>query len=303
MPKESKRRERAGNGAQGRPDGGGLEPGLHLVATPIGNAQDIGLRALDVLARADVIAAEDTRRLRTLLQIHGIALGDRPLVSYHDRNGAARRPQILRWLEEGRSVALVSDAGMPLVADPGYRLVQATIEAGHPLTAVPGASAPLVALALSGLPTDRFLFAGFLPTKTAARRSEIGRLAAVPATLLFFESPRRLAATLADLAAVLGDRPAAVARELTKQFEEVRRGTLSDLAAAYGSESDPKGEIVLVVGPPAEDAAEASPEALDAALTEALSRLTLKAAVQEVSVRLGLPRKVVYARALELREE
>ncbi|MEM9146963.1 MAG: 16S rRNA (cytidine(1402)-2'-O)-methyltransferase [Pseudomonadota bacterium] len=278
-----------------------LPPGLYLVATPIGNAGDIALRAIDVLARADVVAAEDTRRLRTLFQIHDIDLGHRPLISYHDRNGAARRPQILGWLAEGRSVALVSDAGTPLVADPGYRLVQGAIEGGHGLTAVPGASAPLVALALSGLPSDRFLFGGFLPPKTAARRTELAELAPVPATLVLFESPQRVAAALGDMAAVLGDRPAAVARELTKRFEEVRRGTLAGLAEAYAQEPAPKGEIVVVIGPPLRDLDQAEGD-LDTALDDALSRLSLKDAVAEVSATLGLPRKRVYARALERRE-
>lgn len=297
MTTESKRREPAGTGTGPEP----LAGGLHLVATPIGNAADITLRALEVLARADVIAAEDTRRTRTLLQIHGVALGDRPIVSYNDHNGAARRPQILRWLEEGRSVALVSDAGMPLVADPGFRLVEAAIAGGHALTALPGASAPLVALALSGLPTDRFLFAGFLPARAGARRAELAGLAPVPATLILFESPRRLAETLDDMAAVLGDRPAAVARELTKRFEEVRRGSLSALAHHY-ADAPPKGEIVVLVGPPADDGAQASEEALDAALGDALARCSLKDAVAEVSARLALPRKAVYARALALKD-
>ncbi|MEO1599689.1 MAG: 16S rRNA (cytidine(1402)-2'-O)-methyltransferase [Pseudomonadota bacterium] len=301
MPEESKRRQTRAQDPEQRARGA-LEGGLYLVATPIGNAADISLRALEVLANADAIAAEDTRRLRTLFQIHGLHVGDRPLVSYHDRNGAQRRPQILRWLEEGLSVALVTDAGMPLVADPGFRLVEAAIAGGFGLTAVPGASAPLVALALSGLPTDRFLFAGFLPPKSAARRSELATLVGMPATLILFESPRRLAAALADMAEVLGDRPAAVARELTKRFEEVRRGTLGGLAEAYASEALPKGEIVVVIGPPLPAAPEDEADALEMALPEALARLSLKDAVAEVANRLGLPRKTVYARALELRE-
>ncbi len=301
MADESKRAGPSDGPETGPAGAAPIPPGLHLVATPIGNARDITLRALDTLAGADAIAAEDTRRTRQLMQIHGIALGGRPIVSYHDRNGPARRPQILGWLAEGRSVALVSDAGTPLVADPGYRLVEAALAAGHGVSVVPGPSAALAALSLAGLPTDRFLFAGFLPPKPTARRSALADLAAVPASLVFFESPRRAAETLADMAAVLGDRPAAMARELTKRFEEVRRGSLSSLAADL-AEHEPRGEVVLVVGPPG--AAERSPEeqaaALDTALAEALARATVKDAAREVADRLGLPRRDVYARALAL---
>ncbi len=275
-------------------------PGLHLVATPIGHARDITLRALDVLAGADAIAAEDTRRTRKLLQIHGIALGTRPLVSYHDQNGAARRPQILGWLAEGFSVALCSDAGTPLVADPGYRLARDAIAAGHAVTAVPGPSAALAALSLSGLPSDRFLFAGFLPQRRAARRAALAELAPVPATLVLFESPRRVADTLADAVELLGDRDAAVARELTKRYEEVRRGPLSELSAAAAA-AEIRGEVALVIGPPSAERAEAAAEAaLDDALAAALAEESLKDAVRRVSLELGLPRRRVYARALEI---
>lgn len=276
-----------------------LSPGLWLVATPIGNAADITLRALDVLARADVLAAEDTRRTRQLMDIHGIALAGRPMVSYHDRNGAARRPQILDWLAEGRSVAYASDAGTPLIADPGYRLAEAVRDAGHGVHAAPGASAVLTALSLAGLPTDRFLFAGFLPPKSAARRTALAELAAVPATLVFYESPRRVAAVLADMAEVLGDRPAALTRELTKKFEEVRRGTLSGLAGALAEEDAPRGEVVLVVGPPG-DAAPPSVDDLDALLIAALEGSGTKDAARAVADQTGLPRREVYARALVL---
>jgi 16S rRNA (cytidine1402-2'-O)-methyltransferase len=277
-----------------------LDPGLYLVATPIGNARDITLRALDVLAAADVLAAEDTRNTRRLLDIHGVRRDGRRLVPYHDHNGAAQRPRLLAALAEGRSVALVSDAGTPLVADPGYRLAAEAIAAGHPVTAVPGASALLAALAVAGLPTDRFLFAGFLPPRSAARRRALGELAAVPATLVFYESPRRLAESLADMAAVLGEaRPAAVARELTKRFEETRRAPLGSLAAAYAAEPEPRGEVVVLVGGPGEAEA-ASPEALDAALEAALARASVKDAAAEVAAALGLPRREVYARALAL---
>ena len=279
---------------------GPLAPGLYLVATPIGNARDITLRALDVLAAADVLAAEDTRNTRRLLTIHGVR---RPqggqLVPYHDHNGAAQRPRLLAALAEGRSVALVSDAGTPLVADPGYRLAAEAIAAGHPVTAVPGASAALAALAVAGLPTDRFLFAGFPPPRSAARRRALAELAAVPGTLVFYESPRRLAASLADMAATLGaDRPAAVCRELTKRFEETRRGTLGALAAEYAAAPEPRGEVVVLVGPPAAQAA--SGEALDAALAAALPGCSVRDAAEAVAAELGLPRRQVYARALAL---
>ena len=279
---------------------GPLAPGLYLVATPIGNARDITLRALDVLAAADVLAAEDTRNTRRLLTIHGVR---RPqggqLVPYHDHNGAAQRPRLLAALAEGRSVALVSDAGTPLVADPGYRLAAEAISAGHPVTAVPGASAALAALAVAGLPTDRFLFAGFPPPRSAARRRALAELAAVPGTLVFYESPRRLAASLADMAATLGaDRPAAVCRELTKRFEETRRGTLGALAAEYAAAPEPRGEVVVLVGPPAAQAA--SGEALDAALAGALPGRSVRDAAEAVAAELGLPRRQVYARALAL---
>lgn len=291
-----------GDGAGARHGSGDAPPplsaGLWLVATPIGNAADITLRALDVLARVDVLAAEDTRRTRQLMDIHGIALAGRPMVSYHDRNGAARRPQILAWLAEGRSVAFASDAGTPLIADPGYRLAEAAREGGYDVHALPGASAVLTALSLAGLPTDRFLFAGFLPPKSGARRTALAALAAVPATLVFYESPRRTAAALADMAEVLGDRPAALTRELTKKFEEVRRGSLAELAEALAEEDTPRGEIVLVVGPPGETVPDAAD--LDALLTEALERLGTKDAAREVAAQTGLPRREVYARALAL---
>lgn len=282
------------------PDGAGaLAAGLYLVATPIGNARDISLRALDVLASADLLAAEDTRTTRRLLEIHGIRRGGRGLVAYHDHNGAAVRPRLLAALAAGRSVALVSDAGTPLLADPGYRLVADARAAGHPVTAVPGASALLSALSIAGLPTDRFLFAGFLPPKRAARRRTLGELAAVPTTLVFYESPRRVAECLADMAEVLGpDREAAVCRELTKRFEETRRGSLGGLATAYGAEPDPRGEVVLLVGPPV--AAPPTSEALDAALVAALQAHTVRDAAAEVAAALGLARREVYARALEL---
>ncbi|HUS54093.1 MAG TPA: 16S rRNA (cytidine(1402)-2'-O)-methyltransferase [Thermohalobaculum sp.] len=279
-----------------------LESGLYLVATPIGNAADITLRALEVLARADALAAEDTRQTRKLMEMHGIALAGRPMISYNDRNGVERRPRILAWLRDGMSVAYCSDAGTPLVADPGYRLAEMAVAEGMGLTAIPGASAVLTALSLAGLPTDRFLFAGFLPPKRGARKKALDELAAVPATLIFYESPRRLASALADMAAMLGDlRPAAVARELTKKFEQVRRGPLGELAAQYAAEDAPKGEVVVLVGPPDAGVAHAkSAASLDDALAEALLTLSIKDAARAVATSLDLPRRDVYARALEL---
>ena len=278
--------------------GGGVDPGLHLVATPIGNAGDVTLRALEVLAGAEVIAAEDTRSARRLMEMHGIALGGRRLVPYHDRNGETARPALLAALREGRSVALVSDAGTPLIADPGFKLVRAAAEAGLPVTALPGPSAVLAALCLSGLPTDRFLFAGFPPPRQAARRAMLAELRGLRATLVFLESPRRTAETLADMATVLGaGRAAALCRDLTKRFEEVRRGALGALAEAAAAEP-PRGEVVLVVGPPEAEADD--DDALDAALHAALARLSPKAAVAEVAAATGRPRREVYARALAL---
>ncbi|WP_198671022.1 16S rRNA (cytidine(1402)-2'-O)-methyltransferase [Oceanibium sediminis] len=276
-----------------------LAPGLYLVATPIGTADDITLRALRVLADADMLAAEDTRTARRLMEIHGVALTGRQLVPYHDHNGAQARPRLLRALQDGKSVAYVSDAGTPLIADPGYKLAAEAIAADLPVFAAPGASALLAALSVAGLPTDRFFFAGFLPPKSAARRAQLGEFAQIPGTLVFYESPRRLAACLADMAKTLGDRPAAVCRELTKKFEEVRRGPLETLAAAYADEAPPKGEIVIVVGPPF--GAEASAETLDKALEAALRDNSLKDAASIVAEATGLPRKQVYARALELK--
>jgi 16S rRNA (cytidine1402-2'-O)-methyltransferase len=254
---------------------------------------------LDILESADILAAEDTRTARKLMDIHGVKRDRRAILPYHDHNGAAQRPRLLAALAEGKSVALVSDAGTPLIADPGFKIAAEAIAAGHAVVAAPGASALLAALSVAGLPTDRFLFGGFLPPKDMARRKALAALAAVPATLVFYESPRRLAATLAAMADALGaERPAAVCRELTKRFEETRRGTLGALAAEYGAEDAPKGEIVVVVGPPLET--EVAEEDLDAALAAALDGASVKDAATEVAARLGLPRRQVYARALEL---
>jgi 16S rRNA (cytidine1402-2'-O)-methyltransferase len=276
-----------------------LVPGLHIVATPIGNLRDITLRALDTLRAVDLIACEDTRVFAKLASAHGIAV---PTVAYSDATQDASEPRLLRALDAGQRVALVSDAGMPLISDPGYRLVRAALAAGHAVTAVPGPSAVPMALALAGLPTDRFFFGGFLPAKASERRRAIADAAVVPSTLVFFEAPHRLAASLADLAELLGDRPAAIARELTKLFEEVRRAPLTELASRYATEGEVRGEIVIVIGPPGETVAPAA-ETLDAALRQALASASVKDAAAEVAARFGLRRREVYARALELKRQ
>jgi 16S rRNA (cytidine1402-2'-O)-methyltransferase len=274
-----------------------VAPGLHIVATPIGNMADITLRAIDVLRGVDLIACEDTRVFAKLASRYGISA---PTLAYSDATQDAAEPRIVKALGQGKRVALVSDAGMPLISDPGYRLVRAALAGGHGVTSAPGASAVPMALALSGLPTDRFFFGGFLPAKSVERRRAIGEAAIVPATIVFFEAPHRLAASLADLAELLGARPAAVARELTKLFEEVRRGTLPDLAQHYATGAEVKGEIVLVIGAPIEGAAPAA-GTLDDALREAMAGASVKDASSEVAARLGLKRRDVYARALELK--
>lgn len=273
-----------------------IAPGLHVVATPIGNLRDITLRALATLAAADAVIAEDTRVSRNLLAHYGVTT---PLVAYHEHNAAVMRPHLLARLNEGAALALISDAGTPLISDPGYKLVAEALAAGVSVTSVPGPSAVLAALVVAGLPTDRFFFEGFLPPKSAARRARLNELAAVPGTLVFFESPRRLAEMLADLAAELGDRDAAVARELTKLYETIRRGTLSELAARFAAEAPPKGEIVVLVGPPAA-AAPLAEEQLDPLLAKALETLSVKDAAAAVSAQTGAPRRQVYARALML---
>ncbi len=277
-----------------------LSPGLYLVATPIGNASDITLRALHVLRQADAIFAEDTRVTAKLLALHGL---NRPLHSYREHNADRAETEILRELEQGRAVALVSDAGTPLVSDPGQRLVETVAAKGYPVFPIPGASAALAALTASGLASDKFLFAGFLPARGAERRRAIRELETVPATLIFFEAPSRLAESLADLAALLGPRDAAVARELTKLHEEIRRASLNDLAAHYARHPDVKGEVVVVVAPPSATAPVTSVETLDAQLVEALKRHPVKDAAAIVAAALGLPRREVYARALELRKQ
>jgi len=273
-----------------------IAPGLHVVATPIGNLGDITIRALATLAAADAVIVEDTRVTRGLLSHYGVTT---PMIAYHEHNAAMVRPQLLKRLDEGAALALVSDAGTPLVSDPGFKLVEEAIAAGVVVSCAPGPSAALAALVVAGLPTDRFFFEGFLPNKSAARRARINEIAAAPATLVFFESARRLAETLADLAAELGPRPAAVVRELTKIYEETRRGSLDALAADYAAMPTPRGEIVVVVGPPGEGAP-VSDDALDALLAETLASASLKDAAAIVSARTGAPRRRVYARALAL---
>jgi 16S rRNA (cytidine1402-2'-O)-methyltransferase len=272
-----------------------LAAGLHIVATPIGNLGDITVRALDTLAAADLIACEDTRVTRKLTERYGIAT---PLTPYHEHNAAEARPRLLERIAAGAAVALVSDAGTPLVSDPGFKLARAARAAGLMVTAVPGPSAVLAALAVSGLPTDRFLFEGFLPAKEAQRRKRIEEIKRIPATLVLFESGPRLAATLADLAAALAPREAAVCRELTKLHEDVRRGGLAALAAEYAEHGAPRGEIVIVVAPPSPEAHEAGD--LDALLRQALARVSVKEAVGEIAAVTGQPRREVYRRALAL---
>ncbi len=275
-----------------------LAAGLYLIATPIGTARDITLRALDLLATAEVLVAEDTRSLRHLMEIHGVVLGERPLWAYHDHNGARMRPRVLAALAEGRSVLYASEAGTPMVADPGFDLGRAAVAAGYPLISAPGPSAVIAALTLSGLPTDRFLFAGFLPSTSARRKTVLKELAAVPATLVFYESPRRAAAMLADAAEVLGgDRPAALCREITKKFEETRRDTLENLARNAAAEAL-KGEIVVVIG--RGDSPDVKEVDIDRALDAALMGESVRDAADQVAAALGLPRRQVYQRALQL---
>jgi 16S rRNA (cytidine1402-2'-O)-methyltransferase len=274
-----------------------IRPGLHVVATPIGNLGDISFRALATLAAADTIIAEDTRVAKKLLAHYGIAT---PLVAYHEHNAEVIRPHLLARLMDGAALALVSDAGTPLISDPGFKLVADSLAQNIEVMSVPGASAVLAALVVAGLPTDRFFFEGFLPPKSAARRARIKELAVIPGTLVFFESPRRVAETLRDLAAVLGARDGVIARELTKCFETVRRAPLPDLASTLAAEPTPKGEIVLLVGPPGTQLLKTQADDLDARLSQALENLSVKDAAAVVSAETGEPRRRVYARAIKL---
>ena len=294
-PVQGEAAESSGNGERAI-----VPAGLHLVATPIGNARDITLRALDILAGADVLAAEDTRSLRKLMEIHGIARAGRPLLAYHDHNGPRMRPHIMEQLAQGKSVAYASEAGTPLVADPGYQLASAAIDAGFPVLAAPGASAVLAALTVSGLPTDRFCFLGFPPTTRDMRRRFLTEAARIPATLILYESPRRVRETLGDLCDTMGSaRKAVAARELTKRFESVARGTLGELVDVF-AQTPPRGEFVILIERPAP--VRASRQELEEALEMALQESSLSAAVAQVSADLGLPRREVYQAALTVRD-
>jgi len=274
-----------------------LEPGLYIVATPIGNLGDLSPRAAHILSHADVIAVEDSRVTAKLLNHIGVK---RPMIPYHDHSTESVRAGLVARMGS-EAVALVSDAGTPLISDPGYKLVRDARAAGHMVVTIPGPSAAISALTLAGLPTDRFLFMGFLPSKAQARSSTIAEVEGIRATLVFYESGPRLSASLAALAQGLGEREAAVARELTKKFEECVTGTLSALANRY-ADAQPKGEIVIVVAPPG-DAAPPSEEDADAALSEALTRLPASKAAGEVARKFGLDRKALYARAMAMKSE
>ncbi len=275
-----------------------LEPALYIVATPIGNLSDITVRALETLAAADVVACEDTRVTRILLDRYGIARRTTP---YHEHNAAEAGARLVERLQEGKSVALVSDAGTPLVSDPGYRLVEMALEAGIRVVPIPGASALLAALSGAGLPTDTFLFAGFLAAKAGQRRARLEELSRVPATLVFYESPRRLDDTLAAMAETLGDRRAVVARELTKTFEEFRRGTLDELAAHYADAGAPKGEVVICVAPPL--AQSANEEDVDVMLAELVPELGASRAAAEAAKRTGLKKSDLYRRLMDMKAD
>ncbi len=276
-----------------------IDSGLYIVATPIGNLRDITLRALDVLASVDEVLAEDTRVARKLFDAYSLKTS---LTPYHDHNGARRRPEILDKLADGGAIALISDAGTPLVSDPGWKLVSDAAQAGHKIIPLPGPSAMLAALVTSALPSDRFQFCGFLSAKSGARQKQITALKPIDATLIFYESGPRLVQCLSDLAEGLGkDRDAAVARELTKLFEETRRGTLSSLAEHYAEIGAPKGEIVVLVGPP--KTISASAEDLDQALRAVLGSGPLKTIAADVAEALKLPKRDVYQRALALKSE
>jgi 16S rRNA (cytidine1402-2'-O)-methyltransferase len=273
-------------------------PGLHLVATPIGNLGDITLRALETLAGVEIIACEDTRITRRLTERYGISAQLKP---YHEHNAALARPKILERLAQGASIALVSDAGTPLISDPGFKLVREVCAAGHTVIALPGPSSVLAALAVAALPTDRFFFEGFLPPRETARRARLAELARIEATLVMFESGSRVQNTLADLAAIMGSRDAAICREMTKLHEEIRRAPVSELAAAAAT-LETRGEFVLVIGPPANDATMAVDE-LDELLRQRLARDSVKDAVAHAVELSGRPRREIYARALELAKE
>ncbi|WP_321831068.1 16S rRNA (cytidine(1402)-2'-O)-methyltransferase [Thalassovita sp.] len=275
-----------------------LAPGVYLLATPIGTARDITLRALDILASADVLVAEDTRSLRKLMEIHGVPLGDRPVLSYHDHNGAQMRPRLMGLLAEGKSLAYASEAGTPMVADPGFDLARAARDEGYDVISAPGPSAVVTALTLAGLPTDRFMFAGFLPNAKGARRKMLEELSAIPATLAFYESPKRVAAMLKDAADVMGGaRDAAVCRELTKKFEEVIRAPLQDLADICADRSL-KGEIVVLIDRPRSP--NVSEVDIEAELKLLLETMSVRDASDELAAKTGVKRRKIYQMALAL---
>ncbi len=271
--------------------------GLAIVATPIGNSRDITLRALDILVEADTIVCEDTRITAKLLSIYGIT---RPLTAYHEHNAEEARPKLIKYLKQGNTIALVSDAGTPLISDPGYKLVRACTDAGIPITPIPGASSVLAALMISALPTNQFFFAGFLSSKTTARKKHLKSIANIPATLVIMESPRRLAGSLEDMAEILGTRIAVIAREMTKLHEELKHGFLSDLALHYKLEGPPKGEVIVVIGPPTKKII--TDNELETLLLEALKNQSIRDAAESISVVSGLPRRKVYAQALALKK-
>ncbi|MEM8958566.1 MAG: 16S rRNA (cytidine(1402)-2'-O)-methyltransferase [Pseudomonadota bacterium] len=274
-----------------------LSPGLYFVATPIGTARDITLRALDLLASADILVAEDTRSLRRLMQIHGVPLDGRRVLAYHDHSRPGDRDAIVKQVIAGRSVVYAPEAGTAMVSDPGFMLGRAVVEAGGEVTAAPGPSALLAALTVSGLPSDRFLFAGFPPQKAGPRAAFFAELATVPATIVFYAAPKRVRQVLEELCVSWGDkRPAVLCRELTKRFEETMRGTLRSVRERLG-ETDPRGECVLLVGPPVANRA-ADPEGVAEALDDALTRLSVRDAAAEVAEMFGLPRRTVYQDAL-----
>ncbi len=276
-----------------------IEPGLHIVATPIGNLGDITLRAIAVLRAANAVACEDTRVTGKLKTEFGFTA---QLVPYHEHNAERTTPTLIERLNSGEIVALVSDAGTPLVSDPGYRLVNAALENDINVIPIPGPSAPLAALSVSGLPTDRFVFEGFLPNKVSARRKALEQAVPVKATLVFFESPKRLANSLSDMAELLGNRKAVIAREVTKRFEEMTRGTLSELAAQFDERPGLKGEVTIIVGPP-EGNKEPSEKEIDVLLIEALADLSVKDAASAIADKTGLQRRPLYQRALTLQSK
>lgn len=277
---------------------GGPPPGLYFIATPIGAARDITLRALDLLRDADVLVAEDTRSLRRLMEIHGVPLAGRRILAYHDHNGMRARPPLLAALAEGKSIVYASEAGTPLVADPGYQLSRSAIDAGHPVFAAPGASAVLAALTVAGLPSDRFCFLGFAPPQSAARKTFLTEARDVPATLVFYESPKRVHKLLEDMVSVFGaERQGAVCRELTKRYEQVIRGPLGTLLDYY-RDNDVKGELVVLVD--RGQAVVATEADLHAALTAALADMSVREAATQVAQDLRLPRRQVYQAALAL---